>query len=175
MRKMFDLYNYLKYSVYEATSFFNFTIYIFGNEKIIQAIMFDSYHEKSVWDRIINSTHKGLTPIIEETIHFFRQYEKGIYELPPPCDLSLYTKNEQKVLHELLLIRPGSTISYSELAIRCGLPGAARFVGNVMAKNLFPVVFPCHRVMRSNGNVGYYSGGVGIKEFLLEFEKINRL
>jgi len=43
-------------------------------------------------------------------------------------------------------------------------------VGNVMAKNLFPVVFPCHRVIRSNGNVGYYSGGVGIKEFLLEFE-----
>lgn len=146
-------------------------IYVFGNEKLIKAIMFDSYYEKNVWDRIINSTHKGLTPVIEKAICFFKQYEKGIFAPLPPCELSHYTDKEQKVLHELLLIQPGNTISYGELATRCGFPGAARFVGNVMAKNLFPIVYPCHRVIRSNGDVGYYSGALGIKEFLLKFEK----
>lgn len=175
MHRKLDLYNYLQYLSYEDISFFNFKMYIFGNKKIIKAIMFDSYYEKDVLDRIIHSTHKGLTPVIEKAIHFFKQYEKGIFELPPPCDLSHYTDKEQKVLHKLLLIQPGNTISYGELATRCGFPTAARFVGNVMAKNLFPVVYPCHRVIRSNGDIGYYSGGVGIKEFLLSFEKTIKL
>lgn len=173
MHKKFELYTYLKNSKYEAVTFFNFRIYIFGTKETIKAIMFDSYCEKSVWDTIINSVHKGVTTVIEEAIHFFKQYERKIFVQPPQCDVSLYTSNEQKVLKELRLIQPGITISYGELAAQCGFKRGARFVGNVMAKNIFPVLYPCHRVIRNNGDIGNYSGGTGIKEFLLEWEKDN--
>ena len=173
MRSNLEFYTYLQYSLYEAIAFFNFRIYIFGSEKTIKAIMFDSYCEKEVLKSIINSAHKGLTPVIKDAIHFFKQYEQKIFIQPPQCDLSLYTSNEQKVLKELRLIQPGNTISYGELAAQCGFNGGARFVGNVMASNIFPVLFPCHRVIRSNGDTGNYSGGIKIKEFLLAWEKEN--
>jgi len=64
----------------------------------------------------------------------------------------------------------GRTLSYAELASRAGFAGGARFVGNCMAKNDFPVFIPCHRVIRSDGSVGNFSGGEGIKELLLGFE-----
>ncbi len=173
MHSNLKFYTYLKYSIYETVTFFNFRIYIFGSEKTIKAILFDSNCEKDVWESIINSAKKGLTPVIKEAILFFKQYEKKIFVQPPQCDLSLYTSNEQKVLNELLLIQPGNTISYGKLAEQCGYKEGARFVGNVMAKNIFPVMYPCHRVIRSNGDIGNYSGGWGIKEFLLEWEKDN--
>ncbi|MEJ5360875.1 MAG: methylated-DNA--[protein]-cysteine S-methyltransferase [Spirochaetota bacterium] len=173
MRSNLEFYTYLKYSIYETVTFFNYRIYIFGSEKTVKAIMFDSYCKKDVFESIINSAHRGLTPIIKEAIVFFKQYEKKVFLQPPLCDLSLYTGNEQNVLKELLLIQPGSTISYGKLAAQCGYKGGARFVGNVMAKNIFPVIYPCHRVIRSNGDIGNYSGGLRIKEFLLEWEKDN--
>ncbi|HNQ23906.1 MAG TPA: methylated-DNA--[protein]-cysteine S-methyltransferase [Phycisphaerae bacterium] len=66
----------------------------------------------------------------------------------------------------------GSTISYGELAQRSGYPGAARAVGNVMARNPLPLVVPCHRVVRADGSLGGFSGpgGVCLKERLLELE-----
>jgi methylated-DNA-[protein]-cysteine S-methyltransferase len=54
------------------------------------------------------------------------------------------------------------------------VPGGGRFVGNAMAKNMFPVFIPCHRVIKSDGAMGYYSGGVHIKEFLLAHELGNK-
>ncbi|MEW6527495.1 MAG: MGMT family protein [Spirochaetota bacterium] len=173
MRSNLEFYTYLKYSLYESVTFFDFRIYIFGSKETIKAIMFDSYCEKDLWKSIINSAHKGLTPVIKEAIQYFKQYERKIFVQPPQCDLSLYTYNEQKVLKELLLMQPGKTISYGKLAAQCGFQGGARFVGNVMAKNMFPVMYPCHRVIRSDGDIGNYSGGIGIKEFLLEWEKDN--
>ena len=50
-----------------------------------------------------------------------------------------------------------------------GRPAAVRAVGNANGKNPFPVIVPCHRVLASNG-LGGYSGGLEIKEFLLELE-----
>ncbi len=80
-----------------------------------------------------------------------------------------------KVHQELLKVPLGTVVSYGELASRAGSPGAARAVGSVMAANPFPLVVPCHRVLKADGKVGQYSGAHGgvTKTWLLDFE--NRL
>ena len=65
----------------------------------------------------------------------------------------------------------GVTVSYGQLATKVGCPGAARAVGSVMRTNRFPIVVPCHRVVRSNGLGGFSaSDGVKTKRMLLELE-----
>jgi len=85
-------------------------------------------------------------------------------------DTSGYTENERRVYRELIGVAPGQRISYGELAVRCGFTGGARFIGNAMAKNRFPVIIPCHRVIKGNGEPGNYSGGADIKRNLLAHE-----
>ena len=76
-------------------------------------------------------------------------------------DLSEMTEKQRRVVKATLSIPRGETATYGEVARKAGLPGAARFVGNVMATNrLYPLV-PCHRVISSSGIGGY---GLGIKK-----------
>ena len=65
------------------------------------------------------------------------------------------------------------TITYGELAKRSGRPAAARAVGNTLAKNPLPLIIPCHRVIRSDGNLGGFSGlgGLSLKRRLLAHEQ----
>ncbi len=65
----------------------------------------------------------------------------------------------------------GEWISYSELARRCGNPGAARAVGAVMRANPWPLVVPCHRVLGKKGDLTGFGGGLALKKLLLDLEK----
>lgn len=67
----------------------------------------------------------------------------------------------------------GDTLSYRDLAVACGHPGAARAVGNVMRNNRFPLIVPCHRVLATGGGLGGYSApqGLQMKERLLVIER----
>lgn len=67
----------------------------------------------------------------------------------------------------------GEMCTYGELAVTAGFPRAARAVGQMMARNRFPLVLPCHRVIGCQGRMTGFSGGEGIstKEWLLKFEK----
>jgi O-6-methylguanine DNA methyltransferase len=85
-------------------------------------------------------------------------------------DLSGCTEKELLVYRALVKIPAGKTISYGALAERAGIPGGARFVGNAMAKNIYPIIIPCHRVVKSDGSMGNYSGGAHIKKYLLKHE-----
>ncbi|MDD4242001.1 MAG: MGMT family protein, partial [Smithellaceae bacterium] len=62
--------------------------------------------------------------------------------------------------------------TYSGLAKRAGHPGAARAVGTVMANNPFPIIVPCHRVVRADGSIGRFGGGSAMKKELLEKEGV---
>ena len=57
----------------------------------------------------------------------------------------------------------GQTVSYGQLASLANCPGAARAVGTVMANNILPLIVPCHRIIRSNGQIGGFSGAEGPK------------
>jgi len=66
-------------------------------------------------------------------------------------------------------------ISYGELAMLAGIPRGGRFVGNTMAKNRFPVIIPCHRVIKSDGTPGTYTSGPERKIFLLNHESTEKI
>jgi len=74
------------------------------------------------------------------------------------------------VLHQLPEIGYGHTASYAAVAARAGNPRAVRAVGSACATNPLPVVVPCHRVVRSDGSMGGYLGGIQAKQTLLALE-----
>jgi methylated-DNA-[protein]-cysteine S-methyltransferase len=78
----------------------------------------------------------------------------------------------RRVLIADFKIPRGKVMTYGGLAARVGVPGGARAVGNVMAENPFPLVIPCHRVIRSDGSLGGFGGGLPMKRALLEMEGV---
>lgn len=80
---------------------------------------------------------------------------------------------QRRVLEATAAIPVGEVRTYGQLAAAVGAPGAARAVGTALARNPVPIVVPCHRVVRANGDLGNYSGpgGPGSKARLLEFER----
>ena len=84
------------------------------------------------------------------------------------------TKFQLKVWNFLKKIPKGTVKTYSEVAKAIGKPLAVRAVANAIAKNPYPIQIPCHRVIRSDGSLGGYSGkgGVEKKKNLLKKEGI---
>ena len=80
---------------------------------------------------------------------------------------------QQSVWNELLKIPYGETVSYEEIARNIGKPKAQRAVGRANGDNRLAIVIPCHRVIRSDGNLSGYGGGVRRKEWLLQLERTN--
>lgn len=87
-----------------------------------------------------------------------------------PLDLRLAHGFRRTVLSHLPEIGYGTTASYAAVAKASGHPKAVRAVGSACANNPLPVVVPCHRVVRSDGTIGQYVGGVEAKETLLTLE-----
>jgi len=80
---------------------------------------------------------------------------------------------EKKVWNSAISIPYGLTISYKELAQRAGHPLACRAAGTAMKNNPVMLIVPCHRVIKSNGKLGNFGGGVEIKKFLVNMEATN--
>lgn len=79
----------------------------------------------------------------------------------------------QKVLKATARIPFGSVRSYAQVAAKAGSPRASRAAGNALGSNAIPIVVPCHRVLRSGGAIGGYTGGLHRKEYLLHLEGVN--
>ena len=87
-----------------------------------------------------------------------------------PLDWRLSAGFRATVLHRLPDIAYGHTASYAAVAALAGNPKAVRAVGSACATNPLPVVVPCHRVVRSDGSMGGYLGGIEAKHTLLTLE-----
>jgi methylated-DNA-[protein]-cysteine S-methyltransferase len=87
-----------------------------------------------------------------------------------PLDWRLSRGFRRTVLEHLAGIGYGATESYSEVAAASGSPLAVRAVGTACATNPLPIVVPCHRVLRSDGSLGGYLGGLDAKRALLSLE-----
>ena len=84
------------------------------------------------------------------------------------------TDFQKRVWKEISKIPFGETRTYKDLATAIGKPNSSRAVANACGKNPYPVIIPCHRVIRSDGKLGGYSGvgGVKKKKELLKLENV---
>jgi methylated-DNA-[protein]-cysteine S-methyltransferase len=87
-------------------------------------------------------------------------------------NLSKLTNFSAKVLRYASKIPRGKVETYSGLAAKLGKPHAARAVGTALANNPFPIAIPCHRVVRADGTLGGFGGGMKMKRKLLEREGV---
>jgi methylated-DNA-[protein]-cysteine S-methyltransferase len=116
----------------------------------------------------IDNNHSGASVIAAALARYF---EGERIDIPwPVMDLSRFTPSQQAVYRAVANISYGATASYSQVARMAGLPRAARFVGNTMANNPYPVFIPCHRVIRSDGTPGGFGGGEPLKAKMLALE-----
>ena len=81
------------------------------------------------------------------------------------------TSFERQVLKAALRIPLGQTRSYQWIAKAIRKPKAVRAVGQALKKNPFPILVPCHRIIRADGSLGGYAGGQKKKRKLLRLEK----
>jgi methylated-DNA-[protein]-cysteine S-methyltransferase len=80
------------------------------------------------------------------------------------------TPFQRRVWNQLARIPWGTTVTYGQLAVRSGHPGAARAVGAAVGRNPISIVVPCHRVVGADGRLTGYAGGVDRKATLLALE-----
>ena len=161
-------------------SFFSSPI---GNIEIVTADDCNSAHKGAAKVMAINlcvraSGKRGVSSeadaMAKEVVSFLSSYfSKQERSLPQDIfyteDMSDFTK---RTLMETLSIPYGSVTTYKGLARRVGSPLAARAVGTVMANNPFPILIPCHRLIKSSRHIGEYAGGAEVKRKLLENEGI---
>jgi methylated-DNA-[protein]-cysteine S-methyltransferase len=132
-----------------------------GHDVVLQTLA------ERVSPRILRSPAR-LEPAVRELDEYFAGRRKD-FELP--LDWRLSGGFRGTVLHHLPDIGYGHTASYAAVAELAGNPKAVRAVGSACATNPLPVVVPCHRVVRSDGALGGYLGGVDGKRTLLILER----
>ena len=121
---------------------------------------------EKVSPRILRAPDRLVTAARELGEYFDRR--RKVFDLP--LDLSLSRGFRQIVQQHLPEIGYGQTRSYRQVAELVGHPKAVRAVGTACATNPLPVVVPCHRVLRTDGTLGGYIGGLDAKTALLELE-----
>jgi methylated-DNA-[protein]-cysteine S-methyltransferase len=87
-----------------------------------------------------------------------------------PIDWQLSHGFHLRARQEIAAIPYGETRTYTDLAREAGNERAVRAAGSACSRNPIPLVVPCHRVLRSDGSLGGYAGGLGMKEKLLQME-----
>jgi methylated-DNA-[protein]-cysteine S-methyltransferase len=126
--------------------------------------------------RVIRKDTPGVTEdrqLLPELTDALRRYFAGQpVEFSVKFDWVGRSNFEIDVYHACRRVRYGQTRSYKQLAEQLGRPGAARAVGTAMSRNPCPIVVPCHRVVRSDGLLGGFSGpdGINAKRRLLRME-----
>ena len=89
-----------------------------------------------------------------------------------PFDLGDMRPFQKRVLEETQAIKRGQVLTYGDIALRVGLPGAAQAVGQALGHNPLPIVIPCHRVIAAKGDLGGFTGGLPTKVELLTLEGV---
>ncbi|UXZ05869.1 methylated-DNA--[protein]-cysteine S-methyltransferase [Moraxella nasicaprae] len=109
--------------------------------------------------------------ILLQTISQLNEYFAGQrQQFDVPLNLQVGTVFQQTVWQVLCDIPYGQTISYARLAQLIGKPTAYRACANANGKNPISIIIPCHRVIASDGGIGGYTGGLDIKQKLLQIE-----
>jgi len=114
---------------------------------------------------------------VRQVLDFFETYcSKRSGKVPwDLLHLGEYTPLERLVWEKTSAVPFGQTVSYGKIARDMGRPRSARFVGNALGKNPFPILIPCHRIVRADGGLGGFGSGIDMKRRLLTFEGVKYL
>lgn len=115
-----------------------------------------------------SESHDKAVIVKDVIIDYFRG--KSVQPIWDWMDLSGLTRLQKSVLSATADIPYGELKSYREIAMAIDHPRAYRFVGNTLAKNPFPILIPCHRVIRSDASFGQFGGGTELKRKMIEME-----
>lgn len=137
------------------------TISLLANEKHLTHILFK---------KRLTPTPKSSRPlrIAKKQLEEYFSGKRTKFSIPLQIEGTQFQKTVWQALGGIAY---GKTKSYADLAKTIGREKAMRAVGNAMGRNNFPIVLPCHRVIRSQGTLGGFTGGTSIKRWLLNFEK----
>ncbi|MDX1392929.1 MAG: methylated-DNA--[protein]-cysteine S-methyltransferase [Gemmatimonadota bacterium] len=108
-----------------------------------------------------------LVPAQRQLLEYFERRRRAF---DVPVDLGGLTEFQRSVLQAARGLGFGEVATYADIARRIGRPNASRAVGNALGSNPVAIVVPCHRVVRSDGTLGGYTGGLEYKEALLGIE-----
>ena len=132
-------------------------------------------------DEVVERLSEGLSPRIleaparlDEVRRELDEYFEGRrHDFDVKVDLSLIkTPFSKRLLEATARIPFGETRTYRDMAAAAGNAAAVRAAGNALGHNPIPIVVPCHRVLRTGGNIGGYTGGLDRKVKLLATEGI---
>ncbi|HEV2724563.1 MAG TPA: methylated-DNA--[protein]-cysteine S-methyltransferase [Thermoleophilaceae bacterium] len=121
---------------------------------------------KEVSPRVLEAPAR-LDPVRRELDEYFEGRRRGF---ETPVDWALTRGFFRRVLQATARIGYGQVSTYGEVAAGAGSAKAVRATGNGLGSNPMPVMVPCHRVLRTGGGLGGYTGGIERKEFLLALE-----
>ncbi len=110
---------------------------------------------------------RGASTVDRALRRYFAGQVTALGEIPVQAEGTPFQRTAWKVLRR---VRPGATITYTELAARAGHPGAPRAAGHANAANPVSLVIPCHRVVGFDGALVFYGGGLARKRWLLDHE-----
>lgn len=131
-----------------------------------------SSEEKALKDfKLINKgTSSSITSLRDKMQRFLKgedvKFDLGL------LNFNICYEIQDNVLQAEYQIPRGWVSTYKRIAEHIGIHNGARVVGNSLARNPFPIVIPCHRAIKTNGELGGFQGGVNMKRSLLELEGI---
>lgn len=142
--------------------------------KGVARIDFGDEREDQILDRIATELSPRLMQVPERTDRARKELDEYFdgkrRRFEVTVDLSMVHGFRRKVLAAAKKIPYGKTASYTQVATSAGNPRAVRAAGTALGHNPVPIIVPCHRVLRSDGSLGGYGGGLPKKEHLLELE-----
>lgn len=138
--------------------------------------------DRIVMERRLGANARGSDPAepppaIARVIASIRRYLEGerVDFSPVALDLAGVSPFHRKVYDAARSVGWGQTASYGDLARQAGSPGAARAVGQALARNPVAIIIPCHRILASGRRVGGFTafGGTSVKQSLLALEGVH--
>jgi len=162
----------LNFAIFESSM--GYVVVVARDDKLISLdIKEQGLHEAR---KGVSSCYPGAveSPVAFKTLRtLLDRYLRGVpVDFNVEVDISSLGMFTRQVLSELRNIPYGEVRSYGWLAAKIGYKGAARAVGQALKRNPIPIIIPCHRVIRGDGDLGGFSMGVRIKERLLLLEGV---
>lgn len=144
-----------------------------GEPRIQRIFLPTKSTERELWS-VFPESRRGRDPLIRELADAIVSFLEGSAVTFSLDMIALDTCSlfQRRVLRAEYRIPRGWVSTYGGIAAHLGVPAGGRAVGRALATNPFPIIIPCHRAVRSGGELGGYQGGMAMKRALLEYEGV---